>query len=732
MLDLLQSDIRHLTAAYEELSDEEQMLLSCSMGYIQAIRIEIDRIREAADTIGQGAGINFEESGLENSWRYLNGEAVSDVLDIIEHEVQEVSAREANEAAPDVGQEINEDVWNIDQKASEGAPLISRDEGDYTDEGASANEATDMIEYFVGDGITYQGIDVSRHQGYIDWQEVKDAGIDFAIIRCGYGGDYASQDDVRWEYNASSCESLGIPYGVYLYSYADSTSRIDSEVQHTLRLLQGYKPTLPVYIDIEENSQFALGGAVLSSLAERFCRQISDAGYRTGLYTSTSYWNAYFAAFAEIPGYYHWVAEYNSRCSYSGRYETWQHTNTGRVNGIEGNVDRDIWYGEFPAEPVSIEKASVAGVSLSYGYSGKAYKPALTVKVNGATLVKDTDYTVSYENNTNPGTATITISGKGKYTGTRIKKFEIVDCVSSPVSGRTYQLIPKNNSATAVSSYSGKMVNNTKVYITNRSGSEAMRFKAVRNSDGTWKFINAKCELALAVRKNSSELGAGIVLHDQTSKDAQNWKLSKKSDNSFAILNKVTGYSIAMSDSSAVKGTTLSMAESASSGLQRFYIAEVAEVDASFDGAYSIRASKDRGFALHIASSQAEEGANVTLAAYSDTDGQRFKAMYSGSDYYRLVNMNSGLVLSVDGNTNRDGANVIQSRWQAQSGQRWKIAQNSDGTVTFTNALGTVLHLVSNRTVSGTNIVSKMASATKAQRWYLERWDHRGIIAGDV
>ncbi|MDO4804201.1 MAG: RICIN domain-containing protein, partial [Lachnospiraceae bacterium] len=369
----------------------------------------------------------------------------------------------------------------------------------------------------------------------------------------------------------------------------------------------------------------------------------------------------------------------------------------------------------------SIEKASVSGVSLSYGYSGKAYVPTVTVKLDGITLMKDKDYTVKYMDNKNPGIATITITGKGEYTGIRIKTFEIVDCVSALVSGKTYQLIPKNNSKTAVCSFSGRMVNNTKVYITNRSNSEAMKFKAVQNKDGTWKFINSKCELALAVHQNSLSTGAGLVLYDQSTKTAQNWKLSKKSDNSFAIINAATGYSIAMSDASAIKGTTLSMAETKSDGLQRFYLAETSEVDAVFDGIYAIKASANKTFALNIAESSKNDGENVNLYTYSNSNVKKYKVIYSGGGYYRIVNMNSGLALTVKGNVNTDGANVIQSYWSAQNGQRWRITENSNGTVTFTNALGTVLHLVSNKTVNGTNIVAKKASTSSAQKWYLEQ-----------
>ena len=369
--------------------------------------------------------------------------------------------------------------------------------------------------------------------------------------------------------------------------------------------------------------------------------------------------------------------------------------------------------------PVSLENAFVGGVSLSYGYSGKAYTPTVTVKVDGKTLTKETDYTVQYENNVKPGTAKITVTGKGNYTGTKTKTFEIVNCASSIVSGKTYQLIPKNNSKTAVCAIGGRMVNNTKVYITDRGNSESQKFKAVKNSDGTWKLINAKCELALAVQQNSSSLGAGLVLYDQTTRPAQNWKLSKKADNSFAIINSVTGYSIAMSDKSAVKGTTLSMAETASVGQQRFYLVETSAVSAPFDGTKSIRAAKNKNFSVNIASASKAEGANVSLYTYTNSNARKFKIIYSGGGYYRLVNVNSGLCLTIKDNSNADGANIIQSKWKGYSSQRWKITKNSDGTVTITNMLGTVLHLLGNRTVNNTNIHARKAATTTAQKWYL-------------
>ena len=100
---------------------------------------------------------------------------------------------------------------------------------------------------------TKKVIDVSYHNGTIDWEKVKAAGVDGAILRCGYGDNIASQDDKQWKRNADECTRLGIPFGAYLYSYAKSTAQAKSEAEHALRLIKGYKLSYPVYYDLEEH-----------------------------------------------------------------------------------------------------------------------------------------------------------------------------------------------------------------------------------------------------------------------------------------------------------------------------------------------------------------------------------------------------------------------------------------------------------------------------------------------
>ena len=98
-----------------------------------------------------------------------------------------------------------------------------------------------------------KGIDVSHNQGVIDWKRVKADGVDFAIIRCGFGMNQINQDDTQWFNNVKGCEQNNIPYGVYLYSYADTIAKAKSEAAHVLRLVKGHRLSYPIYYDLEDN-----------------------------------------------------------------------------------------------------------------------------------------------------------------------------------------------------------------------------------------------------------------------------------------------------------------------------------------------------------------------------------------------------------------------------------------------------------------------------------------------
>ena len=186
-------------------------------------------------------------------------------------------------------------------------------------------------------------IDVSEHQGTIDWPVVKGQ-IDGAILRCGFGDDIASQDDKQWRRNADECTRLGIPFGVYIYSYATSTAQAESEAQHVLRCIKGYKLSYPVYLDLEEPGTEP--GAI--QRANRFGDIVEKAGYFCGVYANLNWWNNYLGG---LERFTKWVAQYNATCDYKGaNKDIWQYTSAGRVAGIGGNVDMNECYRDFPTE----------------------------------------------------------------------------------------------------------------------------------------------------------------------------------------------------------------------------------------------------------------------------------------------------------------------------------------------------------------------------------------------
>lgn len=189
-------------------------------------------------------------------------------------------------------------------------------------------------------------IDVSVHQGQIDWEKVKNH-IDGAIIRCGYGSDYANQDDKKFVQNVEGCIKHGIPFGVYLYSYAKTIEQAKSEAAHVLRLLEPYKNKLsyPVYYDLEEAGTEK--GAV--ERAAVFGEIIESNGYWCGIYSNQYWWRTYLKD--GLNRFTKWVAKYSDEkpSGISGTYDIWQYSSKGSVPGIEGDVDMNICYRDFPA-----------------------------------------------------------------------------------------------------------------------------------------------------------------------------------------------------------------------------------------------------------------------------------------------------------------------------------------------------------------------------------------------
>ena len=192
-----------------------------------------------------------------------------------------------------------------------------------------------------------KGIDVSYHNGTIDWKRVKQSEVEYAIIRCGYGTNDKNQDDKKWEENVKGCIDNNIPYGVYLYSYADTVEKASSEADHAIRLLQGKKFKYPVYYDLEEDKlRDKLSKQTIADIAQTFCDKLSAKGYTVGIYANKDWFTNYLTD-SRFNNWTKWVAQYNTVCNYKGKYDMWQCSSTGRVPGISGNVDLNYSYSPF-------------------------------------------------------------------------------------------------------------------------------------------------------------------------------------------------------------------------------------------------------------------------------------------------------------------------------------------------------------------------------------------------
>lgn len=225
---------------------------------------------------------------------------------------------------------------------------------------------------------TAKGIDVSKWDGKIDWNKVKADGVDYAILRVGYGENLKSQDDPTWAYNSSECERIGMPYGVYIYSYATNTTKAKSEAEHVIRLVKGKKLSYPIYYDMEdEKFQGGLSNKKLGEIADTFIKTLDSAGYKNvGVYAN-KYWFTSRLTSSVFDKYPRWVAQYNYRCDYDGTYHMWQSTDSGKVSGIGTNVDLNFKIGSWNVNALQTTAVSSGGKITAKGV-GKATITAKT------------------------------------------------------------------------------------------------------------------------------------------------------------------------------------------------------------------------------------------------------------------------------------------------------------------------------------------------------------------
>ncbi len=217
------------------------------------------------------------------------------------------------------------------------------------------------------------GVDISYHNGTIDFEQLASE-VNFVILRCGYGSDYTSQDDANFETYAKECIKYNIPFGVYLYSYADTVAKGTSEGEHALRLVEkisewGGKLSLPVFYDMEDSGTLGkCDASTKAKIAQAFCKVLEDEGYTTGIYATKYWWTTYLTD-SYFDTVIKWVAQFNDECTYTGSYSMWQCTSSATSSAADSTLDynymiENIFLGNISSDISGTTTSSISNAQI--------------------------------------------------------------------------------------------------------------------------------------------------------------------------------------------------------------------------------------------------------------------------------------------------------------------------------------------------------------------------------
>lgn len=426
------------------------------------------------------------------------------------------------------------------------------------------------------------GVDVSQHNGKVDFKKVKASGIDFVFVRVGYTGYTKSKFSLNYDtnYKTNITEALkeGLAVGVYWYSQALTVSEAKQEAQKLLSVIKNYNITLPVVMDYEFAGTSAgrldnpkPSKSTMTNNALAFLGEVSKAGYDGCLYANANFLTNHLNAAQISDDYKIWLAHYTTNTSYSGDFDFWQYDENGKVNGINGKADVNFWY--YQDDAVELKP---------YIYTGKAIEPKPVITEGDVILEENKDYTLSYKNNTNVGTAYITAKGIHDYEGKKYTfKFKIKpdrtpvltlkDRTTTSLSftwdavkgAQTYYVYVKNN--ITGKDFSKSVTTNSVTLSGLTPGNEYnVSVKCGRKSDngtvvyGSYSAINTKHTIADAVTglKATSQTKSSITLTWDKKTGADGYRVYRyhPSTKRYEVLADLNGYS---NNSYTVKGLSV-------------------------------------------------------------------------------------------------------------------------------------------------------------------------------
>lgn len=505
-------------------------------------------------------------------------------------------------------------------------------------------------------------IDVSSWQGDVDWAKAKADGVEGAIIRLGFG--WGNDADTKAQRNINECKRLGIPFGIYWYSYAEDASGSRQEGNDVVSKLRqfGVSPNdlkYPVYYDLESWTWTGhtppTNPNVYNGIVNAWYGALQSGGYQNlGVYSYTSYLQGPLNN-ANIYAKTRWVAQYGPQMEFTAfgtNDRGWQYTSSGQINGISGSVDMNAFGNKTYAQnSASIDVRKMSAVSIPNGdyYINVRSKVASSVDIPGAS----------------------------------------------------------GTDSTAIQLYSG-------------NGSKAQQFTFTKQSDGSYVIINVNSGKALDVRNGAAGNNAVVQQYSANGTNAQRWFI-RDSGAGYYLQSALGNWVLDLSGGNTANGAAIRLYTPNGTASQLFVVS-CSGVTVPVDTAVIIKSAGNANLVFDVPSASMANGTRIQLYAANGTNAQRFRFRKIGNGTYGIANVNSGKVLDVYGGSTSNGAVLQQYGSNNTVAQQWTVRDYGSGKISLisVNANKAI-------DVPGANYASSVAlqlyapNGTAAQQWVIAK-----------
>lgn len=668
----------------------------------------------------------------------------------------------------DYDQDDVDDTYDIYSDFGTDDPMAGRANG-YVDKGFFDDSESEIATYSLyANSVTHNskfngsakrtGIDVSSWQGNINWNQVKASGVEFAFIRVGYRG-YASGSldmDRKAIDNINGAKKAGIKIGVYIRSQAVNVNEAYEEADYITSKISGYNIDLPVVIDYEYASgpsgrlyDAHLTQAAATDVVNAFCSRVQSKGYIGMVYANKSMLNNSLYKDNISSKELVWLANYTHQTDYAGDYRFWQYTSTGHVDGIDGNVDVDVWYDDGTL--FTGEYSVCNGV---YTISSKLNEN-MVLDVANASWENGANIQLYKSNGTNAQKFRISYASKGNYIIENIYSRKLIDVsAGSTANGANIQQYNSNDSYAQrwilkptgdgyfeiVSPISGKClnvaaksaVNGANIELYQNVWADSQKFK-LSLCDGGQTLQSGVYEIesslnysqVLDVSNGSHASGANVQLYRSNGTEAQKWVVSYLGNGYYNISNLGSSKSLDVSNAGRSNGTNIQQYSANGTVAQQWIIRDAG------NGYYYIIA-RNSGYYVDLYNGWTGNGTNVQLYGPNGSGAQKFRfksvgATYvSDGDYCITSAVNGNYALDI-ANASREAYGNVQLYWKNYTGaQKFRLHAVGDGYYTIQNVNSRLYLDVSGASLNDSaNVQQYYGNGTAAQKWQIiQNADH--------